>query len=240
MVKYAFCWWAHGSQKATPRISTSARRGQGLSVLMRTWQGTCFVFASVKEPSVRNLLDCLFEGVARAEGRNLLGCDLHLLPGLRVCALPGLTLPHGELPEARDLDLLASLECLGYYLLEGLEVLLRFAPGHVGLLGDPLDEFLLLHGYSFLWSSSASRRACLGCLPSCLYGSMSPCHPLAPGGFSGTDVVGVYSGKYPTFGTSTSGRRLGKVIQAPKHCCSRCSMLIGPRNANRPKILRRS
>src|SRR5215210_7664434 len=228
MVKYAFCWWAHGSQKATPRISTSTRRGQGLSVSMRTWQGTCFVFASVKEPSVRNLLDCLFEGVARAEGGNLLGRNLHLLPGPGVPALPGLALPHGELPEARDLDLLASLERFGHHLLEGLEVLLCLALGHPSLLCDPFDELLLLHGYSFLWSSSASRRAYLGCLPSCLYGSMAPCHPLAPGGFSGTDVVGVYSGKYPTFGTSTSGRRLGKVIQAPKHCCSRCSMLIGP------------
>src|SRR5215210_1418405 len=47
MAKYASCWRAHGPQKATPRISTSARRGQGLSVLLRTWQGSCF--ASVKE-----------------------------------------------------------------------------------------------------------------------------------------------------------------------------------------------
>jgi hypothetical protein len=49
MEKYASCWRAHGPQKATPRISTSALRGQGLCVLLRTWQGPDFVIASVKE-----------------------------------------------------------------------------------------------------------------------------------------------------------------------------------------------
>src|SRR5918993_2358210 len=154
MAKYASCWRAHGPQKATPRISTSALRRQGLSVLLRTWQDPCFVVTSVKERSVAQLLDCLFEGVARAEGGNLLGRDLHLLAGLGVSALPGLALPHGELPEACDLDLLASLERFSHYLLEGLEVLLGLALARTGLLCDPLDEFLLLHGRSFLWSSS--------------------------------------------------------------------------------------
>src|ERR687889_2535336 len=115
---------------------------------MRTWQDPGFV-TSVNELSVPQLLDRLLEGVARAEGGNLLGGDLHLLTSLRIPALPGLTLPHGELPEACDLDLLASLERFGHYLLEGLEVLLGLALGRTGLLGDPLDE-LLLHGRSFL------------------------------------------------------------------------------------------
>jgi hypothetical protein len=35
-------------------------------------------------------------------------------------------------------------------------VLLSLALGRTGLLGDPLDELLLLHGRSFVWSSSAS------------------------------------------------------------------------------------
>src|SRR5687767_9950634 len=60
-----------------------------------------------RKPRVRKALDRFFEGVARAEGGNLLGCDLHLLTRLGVPALPGLTLLDGELPEARDLDLLA-------------------------------------------------------------------------------------------------------------------------------------
>src|ERR671913_1270003 len=149
MAKYASCWRAHGPQKATPRISTSALRRQGLSVLLRTWQDPCFVVTSVKERSVAQLLDCLFEGVARAEGGNLLGRDLHLLAGLGVSALPGLALPHGELPEACDLDLLASLERFGHYLLESLEVLLGLALGHPSFLGDPLDEFPLLHDCPF-------------------------------------------------------------------------------------------
>src|ERR671911_3032016 len=59
-------------------------------------------------------LDCLFEGVARAEGGNPRSRDLHLLAGLGIPALPSLTLPNGELPEARDLDLLASLERFGH------------------------------------------------------------------------------------------------------------------------------
>src|SRR5215211_8451515 len=150
IAKYASCWRAHSPQKATPRISTSALRGQGLSVLLRTWQGPGFV-TSVNEPTVPQLLERLLEGVARAEGGNLLGRDLHLLAGLGVSALPGLALPNGELPEARDLDLLASLERFGHYLLEGLEVLLGLALGNPSFLCDPLDEFLLLHWCSFLW-----------------------------------------------------------------------------------------
>src|SRR5918997_1903891 len=128
---------------------------------MRTWQDPGFV-TSVNELSVPQLLDRLLEGVARAEGGNLLGGDLHLLTSLRIPALPGLTLPHGELPEARDLDLLASLERFGHYLLEGLEVLLCLALGHPSFLCDPLDEFLLLHCCSFLVPSLVLRRSCLG------------------------------------------------------------------------------
>src|SRR5215210_6553455 len=177
MAKSASCWRAQGPQKATPRISTSAVRGQGLSVLLRTWQGSAFVIASLKETPALELLDRLFEGVARTEGGNLLGRDLHLLAGLGVSALPGLSLLDRELPEARDLDLLAGLECLGHYLLEGFEVLLCLALGHIGLLCDPLDQFLLLHGRSFLWSSWASWWAGYRCLPSRLYGSRNHLPP---------------------------------------------------------------
>src|SRR5918995_2631300 len=155
MAKYDSCSRAHGPQKATPRISTSALRRQGLVVLLRTWQGTGFVAASIKETPYRNLLDRLLKGVACAEGRDLLGRDLHLLAGLGVSALPGLALSNGELTEARDLYILAGFERFGHNLLEGLEVLLSLALGNVGLLCDPLDEFLLLHGCSFPCSSSA-------------------------------------------------------------------------------------
>src|SRR3954471_16397489 len=88
---------------------------------------------------VRRLLDCLFEDVARAEGGNLLGRDLHLLAGLGISALSCLALLDGELSEAGDPDLLAGLQRLGHYLLEGLEVLLCLALGHTSLLCDPLD-----------------------------------------------------------------------------------------------------
>src|SRR5215217_202076 len=138
MAKYASCSRAHGPHMTTPRISTSARRGHGLSVLLRTWQGPSFVVASVKESPIRYLLDRLFKGVARAEGRDPLGRDLHLLAGLGVPALPGLALLNGELPETSNLYLLASLECLGHDLLKGLEEPLGFAPGRTGLFCDPL------------------------------------------------------------------------------------------------------
>src|SRR5215212_7035608 len=105
---------------------------------------------------VRGLLDRLFKGIARVESRDLGGRDLHLLTGLGVSALPGLALPHGELPEARDPDLFAALERLGHYPLEGPEVLLCLALGHPGLLSDLLDELSLVHGCSFLWPSSAA------------------------------------------------------------------------------------
>src|SRR5215208_3556872 len=118
-------------------ISTSSVRGQELSVLLRTWQASCF--ASMKGTSIREALDRLFEGVARAEGGNLLGRDLHLLAGLGIPALPGLALLNGELPEARDLNLLTTLERLGHHFLESLEVLLCLALWQVGPLCDPLD-----------------------------------------------------------------------------------------------------
>src|SRR5918995_2892956 len=211
METYASCWRAHGPQKATPRISTSALRGQGLSVLLRTWQGPGFV-TSVKETSVPQLLDRFFQGVASAEGGNPRSRDLHLLTRLRVPALPGLTLLDGELPEACDLDLLASLERFGHYLLEGLEVLLDLALGHPSFLCDPLDEFHLFHGHSFLWSSSAPWRACLVCLLPVYTRAGIPCHPLTPGAFGETEIVGVYRERCTTFGTSISQRRLGRLI----------------------------
>src|SRR5829696_1150396 len=208
MAKYASCWRAHGPQKATPRISTSARRGQGLCVLLRTWQGPGFV-TSVKEPSVPQLLDRFFEDVARAEGGYLLGRDLHLLAGLGVPPLPGLALLDGELSEARDLDLLASLERFGHYLLEGLEVLLSLALGHPSFLCDPLDEFLLLHGRSFLWSSSASWRAYLGFLLPVIRDSESLAIPSVPADLAERILWGVWRGTYTTFRTSAPGAGVG-------------------------------
>src|SRR5215218_9134301 len=88
---------------------------------------------------VRNLLDRLLKSVACAEGGNSRSPDLQFLSRLGVPSLPGLALLDGELPEARDLDLLAGLERFGHYLLEGLEVLLGLALGHSSFLCDPLD-----------------------------------------------------------------------------------------------------
>src|SRR5687767_2703776 len=48
MAKYASCSRAHASQKGIPRISTSARPRQGLSVLLRTWQDPGVLSASLK------------------------------------------------------------------------------------------------------------------------------------------------------------------------------------------------
>jgi len=50
MAKYTSCSRAHGPQKATPRISTSALRGQELSVLLRTWQGPGIIASIKKTP----------------------------------------------------------------------------------------------------------------------------------------------------------------------------------------------
>src|SRR5215203_1305043 len=102
----------------------------------------------LSSPRSRKPLDRLLEGVACAEGGDLLGRDLHLLAHLGIPALPGLTLPIGELPEARYLYLLASLERFGHHYPEGLEVLLGLALGHSSFLCDPLDEFFLLHDCS--------------------------------------------------------------------------------------------
>src|ERR687889_1477050 len=172
---------------------------------MRTWQDPGFV-TWVNELSVPQLLDRLLEGVARAEGGNLLGGDLHLLTSLRVPTLPGLTLLDGELPEACDLDLLAGLERFGHYLLEGLEVLLDLALGHPSFLGDPLDEFLLLHGCSFLWSSSASWRAYLGLLLPVIRDSESLAIPSVPADLAERILWGCGAGRTPHFARALQGQ----------------------------------
>src|SRR4028119_768280 len=112
---------------------------------------------AARHTPVRGLLDGLLEGVARAERGRLGGLDLHLLAGLGVAALPGLALLDGELPEARDPDLLAALERLGDHPLEGPEVPLSLALGHARLLGDPLDELRLVLERPFLPHATASR-----------------------------------------------------------------------------------
>jgi hypothetical protein len=75
----------------------------------------------------------------------------------------------------------------------------------------------------------------LVCLLPVYKGAGTPCHPLVPSGFGGTEGVGVYSGRRTTFGTSTSQRDLGRVIQAPKPCCSRSSKLTGLNPSAAPK-----
>src|SRR5215204_4657242 len=91
------------------------------------------------------ILNGLLEGLARLEGRNLGGRDLHLLPALRISALPGLLLSNVELPKARNLDLLARLERFGYGPRESLQVLLGIALGSVGVLDHLLNHLLLVH-----------------------------------------------------------------------------------------------
>src|SRR5829696_1560329 len=59
MAKYASCWRAHASQKGMPRISTSARPRQGLSVLLRTWQGPGVLAASFKRTFLLRARDLL-------------------------------------------------------------------------------------------------------------------------------------------------------------------------------------
>src|SRR5918993_1583301 len=59
MAKYASCSRAHASQKGIPRISTSARRRQGLSVLLRTWQDPDVLVASLKRTFLLRARDLL-------------------------------------------------------------------------------------------------------------------------------------------------------------------------------------
>src|SRR5215218_6656150 len=92
------------------------------------------------------LLDGLLEGLARLECRNLPGIYLHPLSDLRVLTLPRFLLPDVELPEAWQLDLLASLERLCYGRSESFEVFSSFALWRVGLLDHPLYELLFVHG----------------------------------------------------------------------------------------------
>src|SRR5215203_2895440 len=98
------------------------------------------------------ILDGLLEGLARLESRNLPGIYLHPLSCLRVFTFPRLLLPDVELPEARQLDLLAPLERLCYGRRESFEVFSGFALGSVGVLDHPLFELLFVHGCLLLAS----------------------------------------------------------------------------------------
>src|SRR5215208_8441187 len=66
MAKYASCSRAHRSQKGMPRISTTAWRGQGLSVLLPTWHTPSFFVASVFSKSCTTTVRALGAGNAGA------------------------------------------------------------------------------------------------------------------------------------------------------------------------------
>src|SRR5215216_6302808 len=91
------------------------------------------------------ILDGLLEGLARLESRNLPGIYLHPLSCLRVLTFPGLLLPNVELPEARQLDLLARLERLCYGRRESFQVFTGLALRRVSVLDHPLYELLFVH-----------------------------------------------------------------------------------------------
>ena len=59
---------------------------------------------------------------------------------------------YGELSEARDLALLAGIERLGHYFLEGLEVLLRLALGR-----PPASLAILSMSFFFMFASFTGR-----------------------------------------------------------------------------------
>src|SRR5215213_1895316 len=66
MAKYASCSRAHRSQKGMPRISTTAWRGQGLSVLLPTWHTPSFFVASGFSTSFTTTVRALGAGNAGA------------------------------------------------------------------------------------------------------------------------------------------------------------------------------
>src|SRR5829696_8221313 len=66
MAKYASCARAHRSQKGMPRISTTAWRGQGWSVLLPTWHCPSFFVASVFSKSFTTTVRILGVGNAGA------------------------------------------------------------------------------------------------------------------------------------------------------------------------------
>jgi hypothetical protein len=92
------------------------------------------------------MLDGLLEDLARLESRNLAGLYPHPLSGLRVLTFPRLLLPNVELPEARQLNLLASFERLCFGRRESFQVISGFALWRVGVLDHPLYELLFVHG----------------------------------------------------------------------------------------------
>src|ERR687894_1723884 len=72
MAKYDSCSRAHRSQKGTPRISTTARRRQGRSVLLPTWHSPSFVasvFSKSSTTTVR-ILGAGNAGTARSTNPN--------------------------------------------------------------------------------------------------------------------------------------------------------------------------
>src|SRR4029078_3258267 len=96
----------------------------------------------------------LDRGLQRAAGRELRHRrrgDRHLLARIaRVDALALLAVLGGGLPEAREVDLAAALQCVGDRVEHRVHCLGRVAPRQIGLLGHLVDELLLRHSRSSL------------------------------------------------------------------------------------------
>lgn len=85
------------------------------------------------------------EHLARPEGQHPAGRDLDLLTRLRVTPHPRLLLPHLEVPEPGDLDLVPALQRLLQGVEDQLDDLRRLLLGEADLLVDAFDDVRLRH-----------------------------------------------------------------------------------------------
>src|SRR6185312_9694722 len=110
-------------------------------------------------PAARLLVEGILELLAGAEARLLGGLDGDLLAGLRIAALAAGARGHHEHAEAREADFLTRFERGGDQVEHALDRLGGGVLVDARVLGELLDEIILVHGDGSFARFAASQRS---------------------------------------------------------------------------------
>lgn len=102
------------------------------------------------------LVDCVFEGLAGFEGRNVTSSDLDGGTGLRVTTGASGTLTHGEGTKTDQGDLITLFQGIGNGFDEGIQRTTCRSLGDISAIGNLVNQLRFIHSYFPLLSNIAT------------------------------------------------------------------------------------